>query len=110
MVDINDHKYILRPEAVESVFMMWRLTGDSSWQDKAWTMFSNIERHTHSEVASASLEDITRSDPTQVDSMESFWLAETLKYFYLIFADWDVVDLDKWVLNTEAHPLLRPDV
>jgi mannosyl-oligosaccharide alpha-1,2-mannosidase len=40
--------------------------------------------------------------------MESFWLAETLKYFYLCFDDFDNVSLDEYVLNTEAHPLKRP--
>ena len=109
IVDVNDRKYILRPEAIESVFMMWRITGDPIWQEKAWTMFTQVEKHTRSAVASASLDDVTRDNPTQVDSMESFWLAETLKYFYLVFAEWDVVDLDTWVLNTEAHPLRRPD-
>ena len=39
------------------------------------------------------------------DKMESFWLAETLKYLYLLFSDDAVISLDKWVLNTEAHPL-----
>ncbi|KAI0471911.1 glycoside hydrolase [Xylariaceae sp. FL0804] len=109
MVDVNDRRYILRPEAIESVFYMWRLTGDAAWTDKAWDMFVAIERHTRTKVASAALGDITYGDPTQVDSMESFWLAETLKYFYLIFADWDLADLDTWVLNTEAHPLRRAD-
>ena len=38
--------------------------------------------------------------------MESFFLAETLKYLYLILeADEGVLDLDRFVLNTEAHPL-----
>jgi len=37
------------------------------------------------------------------DSEESFWLAETLKYFYLIFEDPEKWNLDDWVLNTEAH-------
>jgi hypothetical protein len=38
--------------------------------------------------------------------MESFWLAETLKYFYLLFEDDpSVLPLDEWVFNTEAHPL-----
>lgn len=40
------------------------------------------------------------------NKMESFWLAETLKYFYLLFEDDpNVLPLDQWVFNTEAHPL-----
>ncbi|KAI0124356.1 glycoside hydrolase [Xylariales sp. AK1849] len=109
MLDINDRKYILRPEAIESVFLMYRMTGDPTWADKAWAMFTAIEKHTKTKTAAASLDDVTKVKPSQVDSMESFWLAETLKYFYLVFSDWDVVDLDKWVLNTEAHPLRRAD-
>lgn len=46
--------------------------------------------------------------PSFTDSMESFWLAETLKYFYLLFAEPDVISLDEWVFNTEAHPFRRP--
>jgi hypothetical protein len=37
--------------------------------------------------------------------LNSFWLAETLKYLYLLFSDQDTLRLDQWVLNTEAHPL-----
>jgi hypothetical protein len=39
------------------------------------------------------------------NSMQSFYLAETLKYLYLLFSDEDVLPLDKFVFNTEAHPL-----
>ena len=28
-----------------------------------------------------------------------------LKYLYLTFVDHDPIDLEKWVFNTEAHPL-----
>jgi mannosyl-oligosaccharide alpha-1,2-mannosidase len=41
-------------------------------------------------------------------SSQSFWLAETLKYFYLIFSPSDLINLDHFVLNTEAHPFRRP--
>ena len=41
-----------------------------------------------------------------MDKMESFFLGETLKYLFLLFSDDDsFVSLDKWVFNTEAHPL-----
>lgn len=36
--------------------------------------------------------------------MPSYWSAETLKYLWLTFSD-DALPLDKWVLNTEAHPI-----
>jgi len=39
------------------------------------------------------------------DVQESFFLAETLKYLYLLFTDDDVIPLDRYVFNTEAHPL-----
>ncbi|OAA64594.1 class 1 alpha-mannosidase [Niveomyces insectorum RCEF 264] len=115
MVDIDNPHYLLRPEAVESVFVMWRLTGDSAWQDKAWHMFQHIVRHTGAapgsqpeQVAAAAVDDVTQADGgPPMDRMESFWLAETLKYFYLIFSDFDLLSLDEWVLNTEAHPLRR---
>eukprot|EP00798_Chlamydomonas_sp_ICE-L_P030875 gene30875-35919_t len=44
--------------------------------------------------------------PQSADKMESFWLAETLKYFYLLFSDDpNEIALDEYVFNTEAHPL-----
>lgn len=39
---------------------------------------------------------------------QSFWLAETLKYFYLVFSPPDLISLDHSVLNTEGHPFRRP--
>jgi mannosyl-oligosaccharide alpha-1,2-mannosidase len=107
---IDDHRYILRPEAIESVFLMWRITGDRKWQDAAWRMFERVEKVSRTEIAAAAIYDITQIGEglQQMDSMESFWLAETLKYFYLCFEEFGVVNLDEFVLNTEAHPLRRP--
>ena len=39
------------------------------------------------------------------DMMQSFFLAETLKYLYLLFSPPTVIPLDEWVFNTEAHPV-----
>lgn len=109
MVNVNDHRYILRPEAIESVFIMYRITGEQTWADKAWDMFTAVERATRTDIAAASVDDVLVTPVLQKDSMESFWLAETLKYFYLVFEESSVVSLDEWVLNTEAHPLRRAD-
>lgn len=96
------------PEAIESIFILYRITGDESLRDDAWRMFQAIEDHTKTEFGSAALDNVTVVPPPKSDSMESFWTAETLKYFYLIFSDPDVVSLDKYVFNTEAHPFKRP--
>lgn len=98
----------LRPEAIESIFILYRITGDTMLVEKAWNMFNTIIKHTITDIAHAGLHDCTVDNPPKQDRMESFWFAETLKYFYLIFSEPDVVSLDKYVLNTEAHPFRRP--
>jgi mannosyl-oligosaccharide alpha-1,2-mannosidase len=113
---IGDRRYILRPEAIESVFLMYRMTGDRSLMETAWTMFESIVAATQTPHAYAALADVTWSNDellsmqasVKMDSMESFWMAETLKYFYLIFSEPNLINLDEWVFNTEAHPFKRP--
>ncbi|KAI9643188.1 hypothetical protein NHQ30_007804 [Ciborinia camelliae] len=105
---IYARKYILRPEAIESVWYMYRITGDESWQDKGWKMFEAVINATSTKYGHTAIFDVTAETPYQADEMESFWLAETLKYFYLLFSTPETISLDEWVLNTEAHPFKRP--
>jgi hypothetical protein len=37
--------------------------------------------------------------------LHSFFMAETLKYLYMLQASDHTISLDKYVFNTEAHPL-----
>ncbi|KZF22942.1 glycoside hydrolase family 47 protein [Xylona heveae TC161] len=106
-VKVDDGRYLLRPEAIESVFVLYRLTGDKMYQDKAWNMFLAIEEQTKTNLAYSAIADVTRPMSEKLANMESFWFAETLKYFYLIFSEPDLVSLDEFVLNTEAHPFRR---
>ena len=98
MVRIWEKKYILRPEAIESVFIMYRATGDNYWREKGWKMFEAIEKYTAAPFGATAIRDVTAEKPSPADEMESFWLAETLKYFYLLFSEPDHVSLDDWVL------------
>jgi len=107
---IGDSRYILRPEAIESVFILYRTTGRRDLLDTAWRMFEAIEEHTQTALGNAAIADVSLKDggaAVQADSMESFWLGETLKYFYLIFSEPSLVSLDEFVFNTEAHPFRR---
>lgn len=70
-------------------------------------MFESIIKHTSAEYGHSAVQDVTVAESYQTDEMESFWLAETLKYFYLLYSTPDTISLDEWVLNTEAHPFKR---
>ncbi|PTB64651.1 glycoside hydrolase family 47 protein [Trichoderma citrinoviride] len=102
----KDPRYLLRPEAIESVFYSYRITGRREFQDAAWDMFTAVDKGTRTQYANAAVLDVTTAaeELPQEDYMESFWLAETLKYFYLVFTTPDIISLDDYVLNTEAHP------
>ncbi|KAK4233537.1 endoplasmic reticulum mannosyl-oligosaccharide 1,2-alpha-mannosidase [Achaetomium macrosporum] len=110
--DMHARYYILRPEAIESVFVLYRVTADAALLDRGWEMWMAIDRATRTERGTNSaILDVHpgqgETPPPMSDSMESFWLSETLKYFYLLFSEPGVVSLDEWVLNTEAHPFRR---
>ncbi|THU91531.1 glycoside hydrolase family 47 protein [Dendrothele bispora CBS 962.96] len=96
--------YLLRPETIESLYLLWRITGDSKWRHRGWKIFEAIERHTKTPYGYASLRTVEIVPSLKDDEMPSYFLAETLKYLYLMFVSEDLVPLDKWVFNTEAHP------
>ncbi|KAF9425138.1 hypothetical protein BGZ94_007807 [Podila epigama] len=102
----RDSHYILRPEAVESLWVLYRITGEKKYQDKAWEMFQSLERSCRTKIAYSGLKNVNTIGSYD-DGMESFFMAETMKYFYLIFSPTDVISLDQFVLNTEAHPVRR---
>eukprot|EP00884_Botryococcus_braunii_P011514 jgi/Botrbrau1/20363/Bobra.0006s0028.1 len=97
---------ILRPEVVESIFMMSRITGDPQYKEWGWTIFQAFQKW--AKVGSGGYSghhDVTKVPPAKNNKQESFWLAETLKYLYLLYSPADVIPLDSWIFNTEAHPL-----
>ncbi|SAM81348.1 related to Mannosyl-oligosaccharide alpha-1,2-mannosidase precursor [Ustilago bromivora] len=106
--DFEVTEYVLRPEVMESVFYAYRTTGDAKWQEIAWNAWQSIYRNclVKQNGALAALANVNSTNPTQLDDSESFLYAETFKYLYLIFADPETANLDRYVFNTEAHPFL----
>ncbi|XP_071955897.1 mannosyl-oligosaccharide 1,2-alpha-mannosidase IA-like [Antedon mediterranea] len=101
----NEKYYILRPEVIESYFVMWRLTKDTKYRDWGWEAVEAINKHCRVPDGFSGIRDVYASKVSHDDVQQSFFLAETLKYLYLLFSDNDFMSLDDWVLNTEAHPL-----
>lgn len=99
--------YILRPEVVESFFILNQLTGDPTYREWGWEAFQSIERFCRTDAAYGGLRNVNESPSSVVpnDKMESFFLAETLKYLYLLQdPDTEIDILNRHVFNTEAHP------
>ncbi len=96
--------YPLRPESLESAYYLYVLTGNQKWRDMGKDIFHRIVKATRVENGFADLKNVSTGEKS--DAMESFFLAETLKYAYLL-ADPSAVDFDHVIFNTEAHPL-RP--
>ncbi|ETO30502.1 hypothetical protein RFI_06617 [Reticulomyxa filosa] len=103
----QDRFSLLRPETVESIFYLWRITHDEKYRKWGYEIFKNFRNNARVSNGYASIDDVTvgKASINYRDSMESFFLAETMKYLYLLFCEDDFVGLDKYVFNTEAHPL-----
>ncbi|KAK6124098.1 hypothetical protein DH2020_042183 [Rehmannia glutinosa] len=101
-----DRHNLLRPETVESLFVLFRITEDPKYRDWGWEIFEAFEKYTKVDSGGyTSLDDVTVLPPHRRDKMETFFLGETLKYLYLLFGDRNVLPLNEYVFNTEAHPL-----
>ncbi|KAF2020568.1 glycoside hydrolase family 47 protein [Aaosphaeria arxii CBS 175.79] len=107
---ITNAGYQLRPEVIESFYYAYRATGDTKYQDWAWSAFEAINATTRVGSGYSSISNVNvPGGGSFTDFQESFWFAEVLKYSYLIQApdaEWQVDEAgkNKWVFNTEAHP------
>lgn len=75
------------------------------YREWGWEIFEAFEKYTKVDSGGyASLDDVTVLPPNKRDKMETFFLGETLKYLYLLFGKRNLIPLDEYVFNTEAHP------
>lgn len=97
--------YPLRPENIESCFYLYRKTNDQEYLRMGQRMTNDILAKCKTAAGYAEVKNVGTLELS--DSMESFFLAETLKYAYLLFAPENTIDLGKIVFNTQAHPFTR---
>ncbi|CAL8324607.1 unnamed protein product [Merluccius merluccius] len=113
--------YPLRPELIESAMYLFRATGDHTYLQFGLDAIESIEKISKTPCGYASVKDVR--DHKLDNRMESFFLAETIKYLYLLFdpahflhgagegGDWEVggegcvLGAGGYIFNTEAHPL-----
>ncbi|QQS35378.1 MAG: glycoside hydrolase family 47 protein [Ignavibacteriales bacterium] len=102
-MEVLHPNYYLRPEITESAFYLYQLTGKEKYLSMGKYFWENLKKHCRTESGYAALKSVITKEKN--DSMESFFLAETLKYFYLLFHPDKIIDLKEYVFNTEAHPI-----
>jgi len=102
---VTDAGYPLRPEIVESTYYLYHYTRDPKYLAMGKTMFDDFVKYCRTDDAYAGLKSVVTKEKT--DYMHSFLFAETLKYFYLLFAPENTLDFKKVVFNTEAHPIRK---
>ncbi|XP_055117081.1 mannosyl-oligosaccharide 1,2-alpha-mannosidase IC isoform X3 [Symphalangus syndactylus] len=102
---LSESYYILRPEVVESYMYLWRQTHNPIYREWGWEVVLALEKYCRTEAGFSGIQDVYSSTPNHDNKQQSFFLAETLKYLYLLFSEDDLLSLEDWVFNTEAHPL-----
>lgn len=118
----NRENYPLRPELIESVMYLYRTTADPYLLEVGEDMLRSIEYSAKTPCGYATIKNVKNHQ--KEDRMESFFLAETTKYLYLLF-DPDnflnndgrsgtiietpngecLIEAGNYIFNTEAHPI-----
>ena len=72
----NDNHNLQRPESIESLFYMWRITGNETYRDWGWEIFQSFVNFTRADGDGGytSLAHANEIPPILKDNMESFWL------------------------------------
>ncbi|PAA64226.1 hypothetical protein BOX15_Mlig034447g2 [Macrostomum lignano] len=97
--------YILRPETVESLFYLYRVTGKPKYRQWGWSILKALNTSTRVGSGFSGIESMNSAYMRHDNMQWSFFLAETLKYLYLLFSPTDKLPLDLWLFNTEAHAI-----
>jgi len=98
-------RYFLNPEIFESAYYLYRATGDPRYQRMGQGLFDSLKAYCRLDEGYCELKNVVTKE--RADRMESYFLAETLKYLYLLFAPPETLDFSKVTFNTEAHPIRR---
>jgi mannosidase alpha-like ER degradation enhancer 1 len=77
------HYYPLRPELVESIYFIYQATKNPYYLSMGASMLDWLDQECRSKCGYASVKNVEVNELD--DRMETFFLAETLKYFYLLF-------------------------
>ncbi len=97
--------YALRPEIMESAYYLYHFTNDARYLEMGKLFLDSLRQYCRTDAGYAELKSVITKEKS--DRMESYFLAETLKYLYLLFSPPATLDFNACTFNTEAHPLRK---
>ncbi|CCD24304.1 putative mannosidase MNL2 NDAI_0C06450 [Naumovozyma dairenensis CBS 421] len=109
---INDMgpKQVLNPDLIESIFYMYRITGDAEWREMGHDLFETVLKVLkETNVGAKGLWHISelKGDDSDEPTVPNHWISKTLKYFHLLFGSADKYSLDDYVFSESGHLLKR---
>jgi mannosyl-oligosaccharide alpha-1,2-mannosidase len=72
--------YVQRPEVLESNFYAWRVTGNTTYLQRARSAVASFSKYLYTPTGFVGLRDVDNPASTKINKTESFWFAEVLKY------------------------------
>jgi len=102
---VTGRAYPLRPEIIESAYYLRHFTHDPLYSAMGRVFFDSLMKCCRTGDGYTVLRNVITGE--KGDLMPSYFLAETLKYLYLLFSDDNILSFDEVTFNTEAHPLRR---
>ncbi|KAK6057322.1 hypothetical protein COOONC_05166, partial [Cooperia oncophora] len=101
--------YPLRPEFVESTYLLYQATKNPFYLHVGREILDSLNTRTRVRCGFATVHNV--DDGSLEDRMESFFLAETMKYLYLLFDEDNPVNRhqERLLFTTEGHivPVLQ---
>ncbi|AQZ19101.1 MNL2 (YLR057W) [Zygosaccharomyces parabailii] len=101
-------KSLLSPNVIESMFYMYRITGESRWRQMGRDLLEmtiKILKATHS--GAKGVWKVGESDEEDNWVLPSSWFSQTLKYYYLLFSDVEDFTLDEYIYTAGGHLMKR---
>ncbi len=98
-------RFFLNPEIFESAYYLYSATGNPYYQRMGQALFDSLKKYCRLPEGYCELKSVITKE--RMDRMETYFLAETLKYLYLLFAPPETLEFKKVIFNTEAHPIRR---
>ena len=104
-MDTVDPRFQLNPEIIESAYYLYHYTKNPRYLEMGRTFLSDLKKYCRMDEGYSGLKNVATKERS--DLMESYFLAESLKYLYLLFAPPETLEFERVVFNTEAHPIRK---